>query len=298
MSDFLNHLVARAAGTAEQITPRPASRFEPAGWEPDADFEELAATRRRLVSEPHVPAGPLRKLSPGLPPVVARPERLPAADPLPEPALAVPAAATAPLATIAAEAGPPGHRSAAVDVVEARRVEVTTHRAVVGRPPVEQVTATPAVPARVDAPPVHLELRPDPPSPLVPDRGPATGRRSPGPDPAPSVTPAADRVPRDAGEVRVERGAEAVSVTGPPAPYRVGLAPRLDDVVSRRPAATEPPRQAESHTPVAGPANVEVHIGRIEIRSAATPPPAARKRAERSRVMPLDEYLTRRRGRS
>jgi hypothetical protein len=336
MSDFLNHLVARATGTAEQITPRPASRFEPDGWQPDGDFEELAATTmRRLVSEPPAPTPPVRepvpqpppreeRSGPALPPPdveatapaapwarpeppaptppeppadITRRERLPATDPQPAPAPA--AAAVTPAPAIAAGPEPRNHPGVVDDVVETRRVTVTTHLAVVDRVPVEQVVAVPALQARAAAPPVPPGLRPDPPASLAPDREPVAGPRSPGPDPAPpAAAPAPDAppipAPGEPGEERAER-AETASETRPAAPDPVDPPPRLDRAPRRWPAA-EPSRQAEPYTPAAEPPSVEVHIGRIEIRSAATPPPAARKRADRSRVMPLDEYLTRRRG--
>jgi hypothetical protein len=89
--------------------------------------------------------------------------------------------------------------------------------------------------------------------------------------------------------------AEAAPVSGPPVTYRTEPSLRRDAAAGPWPTADRP-RRTPAHTPPAEPAAVEIHIGRIEIRSAATPPPAARKRDEHPRVMPLDEYLRRRRG--
>ena len=113
---------------------------------------------------------------------------------------------------------------------------------------------------------------------------PAPGRLSAAPAPGRSDVASATRLPREPPPP-VARSARA------PAP----LLPEAGaSAAPARPAATRPVRETQGVNEASGPPEVHVHIGRIEVRSVAEPPPA-RERARRAKpAMSLESYLARR----
>jgi len=285
MSGFFARMAERAAGTERAVRLRPAQPFEGGGW---GEVETFAAAE-------HDSASPVT-------PAVARPDARAVAVPSPPPAAPGPRRTpVSPTRDVAASVAvgaprvtaPAGIASAAT---EAPREPVAALAPMVGAAPPEDAPAPPAVQERVVEMPAEPSPAP-PPTPLVvagtppPERVTEVvrGERDAPPPPAVDVV---TLLREHVVPVLVERGVVSrrerpvVAAARPSAPPRPGT-------VSVAPVA---PAQVEPAAPEAGPPQVNVTIGRVEVTRAPSPrPPTAPAAPPRPSTVDHDAYLARRR---
>jgi hypothetical protein len=287
MSGFFARMAERAAGTERAVRLRPAQPFEAGGWgevETFAAAEPVSASPGTpAVARPGARAVAVPSLRPASPPPQPRPEvhAPPARD------VAAPVTVRAPRITAPAEIP-----SAATD---APREPVAALPPVVGPAPPEDAPAPPAGPERVIEVPAEPSAAP-PPAPVVVAETPPPVRvthvvRGEPQAPPPEVD-VVTLLREHVVPVLVERGVVSrrerpvVAAARPSAPPRSGT-------VSIAPAA---PAQVEPVAPEAGPPQVNVTIGRVQVTRAPSPrPPAAPAAPPRPSTVDHDAYLARRR---
>lgn len=294
MSDFLTTLAARSAGKATQVMPRPPARFEePAPLAPTA-FDEIVTeapgdqpthptTARRSLADPATL--PFEMASPPHP--TAGPESVEVSPPdgAPPGHVSRHGADLAPSGEQAPEPGPslPPRRSPSpVHVLDEPKGEPESVRhqpqpAGAGDPPlvpdpVVRLVANPvtAAPAPTTNPPAGHS-----------GSAPATTPTEPAPAAAPIVSSRAEPVP-------------AIVARLPLAPPSVAVVPTVTSLAPI--PQPEPPVAVPRNAPPPPDPVIQVTIGRVEVRGVAAPTVVRRTAEPPSGMLPLNDYLARRRG--
>lgn len=265
---------------------------------------------RRLARQARDPAS-LRVHAP------ARLPYQPSPAPLPEPSAKVPPLLATPVSEPGVTAGPerpptPSSRQDTASPVSAPEVEVEPKHAP-GHPTPD--VEGPRPPPIVTAPAEAASESARPPTGTV--ATPSTGSRSTA-SPTPAATPAATVAsePRLRARVPARQAAPVEPPAAPDSPPPQPLAPLAMPPADGAPGAlaspeallptSEPrreltpprtrPESATSRPADSGPAEVHVHIGRIEVTAPSSAPGGNRKAARSDAgLMSLDDYLTRRR---
>jgi hypothetical protein len=269
---FLHHLIERALGDAAVIAPRRASRFEPAGVEPEPKSAPLASAGRAAATLPVEPASPVAE-----PRVVYRVEQVKTGTPEHVESFQPPTIAPRELREPAV--GPPIPRQGKPLSLEVEVPQPRTPAAQLLPPPIERRTQSP--PARPET--------------IVRER--VEGRVE-----THTIERRLERLSEshvehvERVETRIERhlstGKAHESSAAEARPKSTPIVPSVRQQPLPRQAIVQPPTARPEPSPAP---TIHVTIGRVEVRAQA---PAVAERAPKPRSgqpkLGLEEYLQRR----